>query len=408
LARSIIRRSMYQVGYWVDIANIQLDDTSDVSWIQALPLGKYDHPVYGEIDITPERVLRMAANVNAKVRGQDLDIDYDHKDKDGKAAGWVKQATVKDDGLWLAVQWTDPARTAIKQKEYRYFSPEFADEWEHPKSKQKHMDVLFGGALTNRPFLKDILPINLSDITKGTQRVTDEEIRTLFGLTTDAPITDQMRTVATQVQQPPPPPAAPPNPPAPGTPPGPPAPVPGAGATPPAPPAPPAPVAPPIAASEVALKQLAESNPAVALLLQEREDNRKRLADLEQARRLAEVNTQIAKLNEGAKFAIPPATLESVQKILLAAPTEVGTMVYDFAKGIATTGLDELGERGSTNGPQHRETDESKQFTEKVNAFQKEQKCDYAQAVVAVSALEPELAEAYRNSSYMTARGGNA
>src|SRR5690606_11266953 len=42
---------------------------------------------------------------------------------------------------------------------------EFVDTGKHPKTGEVHHDVLFGGGLTKRPFLKDILPINLSDLT---------------------------------------------------------------------------------------------------------------------------------------------------------------------------------------------------------------------------------------------------
>ena len=79
---------------WMDLSGVQFneEDTSRTIWLQALPLGTYDHPVHGEIKITPERIKRFADNINNKVRGQDLDIDYDHKAIDTKAAGWVQAA----------------------------------------------------------------------------------------------------------------------------------------------------------------------------------------------------------------------------------------------------------------------------------------------------------------------------
>jgi hypothetical protein len=137
-------------------------DEDDPSWIHALALGKFNHPTHGEIEITPERVERFADNVNNRVRGIDIDIDYDHKAKDTAAAGWVRAAQSRDDGLWLQVDWTDRAKAAIKSKEYRYFSPEYRDEW------NEHKDVLFGGGLTNRPFLKDLVPLNLSEYAPAT------------------------------------------------------------------------------------------------------------------------------------------------------------------------------------------------------------------------------------------------
>lgn len=150
-------------GYWVDLQNMKFDESEPV-WIQAIPAGKYNHPVYGEMDFSNERLQRFAQSVSSKVRGQDLDIDYDHKADTKIASGWVKDAQVRSDGLYLQVDWTPAARQKLQAREYRYFSPEFVDEWTHPKTNQVHKDVLCGGALTNRPFLKDILPINLSEV----------------------------------------------------------------------------------------------------------------------------------------------------------------------------------------------------------------------------------------------------
>ncbi len=156
---------MSKMSYLVDLSTLKFDELTEnvSSWIMAMPIGKYNHPVYGKIDITSDRVQRFAANVNNGVRGIDLDIDYDHKEYGGEAAGWVRQAEPRNDGLWILVEWTTKAYEAIKSKAYRYFSPEFDDTWTHPSSGEKFKDVLFGGGITNRPFLKGIQPLNLSE-----------------------------------------------------------------------------------------------------------------------------------------------------------------------------------------------------------------------------------------------------
>lgn len=149
-------------SYLFDLSGIKFDEGTNSSWIQAFPVGTYQHPAYGEIKVTPERVKAFAASVNNKVRGTDLDIDYDHKTHTQVAAGWVKQAEARADGLYLHVDWTPAAAEKIKNKEYRYFSPEYTDSWTDNQGAV-HTDVLFGGALTNRPFLKNIQPVNLSE-----------------------------------------------------------------------------------------------------------------------------------------------------------------------------------------------------------------------------------------------------
>ena len=131
-----------KTSYLIDLHSLKFDELQGgnaSSWIQAMPLGKYNHPVYGEIDITPERVQQFAANVAANVRGQELDIDYDHKEYGGDAAGWVKSAEARlnesdprHNGLWVLVEWVHDAYEKIKKGAYKYFSPEFEDEWKHP------------------------------------------------------------------------------------------------------------------------------------------------------------------------------------------------------------------------------------------------------------------------------------
>ena len=152
-------------SFILDVSGLTFDETNGVdgSWVHALPIGNYKHPVYGTITITTDRVKTFMDNVKAKVRGIDPSINYNHDNKD-VAAGWVKDADARADGLWLFVEWVKTAAEKIKNKEWRYFSSEFEDEWEDPQGK-KHKDVILGGALTNRPFMKNLVPVNLSEET---------------------------------------------------------------------------------------------------------------------------------------------------------------------------------------------------------------------------------------------------
>jgi len=152
-----------RVGYLIDVSGISLDEGGG-SWIQAMPVGTYAHPVYGDLKFTHERLLNYAASVNNRIRKIDPDIDYDHKARFDHAAGWVKNAEVRSNGLWLYVTWTPTAQQKLRDGEYKYFSPEFQDEWTDPSTGVTYKDVLFGGGLTNRPFLKDLVPINLSEM----------------------------------------------------------------------------------------------------------------------------------------------------------------------------------------------------------------------------------------------------
>jgi phage I-like protein len=400
------------MGYWVDLQKpgvIAMDDPAmpTSTWIQAMPIGEYEHPVHGKISFTPERVKQFAQGVKEKWRGQELDIDYDHKAKDGAAAGWVKDAEGRDDGLWILVEWTKDAYQKLKDKAYRYFSPEFV-AWEHPKTKTKYKDVLLGGALTNRPFLKDILPINLSEVIESNANpksaseggsMTPEQIKQLaklLGLPEDATAEQVLGGLLLKLT--PQEPGADPNAPDPnetpeqkatrlkkeqeaaaggGS---------GSGAS----------GAQQVAASELPaeLKQLAETNPTLAKYLDEQrqqaEADRKKLEENAVALRLAEVDGNVVKLSEFAatkKRGFPPVVIDSFKELMLKAPKE-----------LPDVGFVELGERGGSRTEDG--GDAIKRFTDAVDVKIKNGNITYADAVEAVSAEQPQLFEEYRQASF--------
>ena len=163
-------------GYLVDLGGLRFDESGNKSWIQAVPEGTYEHPVYGTMVFDSATIKDFESNINNDVRVAKLDIDYEHKANGGEAAGWIEKAEARADGLWILVDWTKKAAELIKEKAYRYFSPEIVDEWTDPKSGQTFKNLIFGGGITNRPFLRDILPMNLSEafINAGNQPTKQE------------------------------------------------------------------------------------------------------------------------------------------------------------------------------------------------------------------------------------------
>jgi phage I-like protein len=365
---------MLKAGYWVDFNTVRFDEDGLTTWIQAMPLGTYQHPVHGTIEITPERVQRFAQNVNTGVRGQDLDIDYDHKDRSGEAAGWVKKAEARSDGLWLAVEWTKDAAQKIKNKAYRYFSPEFVDEWKHPKDQQTFKDVLFGGGITNRPFLKDILPINMSELRvepakkqQGGTSMDRKKLCELLGLPADAD--DAAVTAAiTKLKETPPPPVVKTEPPA----------------------------------GDEQLKKLAEDNPVIKQLLETQAAQAKQLAQAEQALRLSETTTRVAKLSEGKDWAFPAVVLNDLPAALVEMPTTLSDKVVELLGKMAETGLVQLGEEGSTRRKgRENDGDPVKNFNDKVLALTKDGKMQYADAVESVALSDPEAYRMYAQATYV-------
>ena len=148
------------------------------SEVQVLRVGKFSHPVYGQFEITKQVLAEMKANFDLKVRGIDLAFDYYH-DSNQDASGWVKDLQLKEDGneLWALVDWTPKAQQKLSDRELRYFSPDFAFEWQDPETQTTFNNVLFGGGLTNRPFVKEMQAIVAAEfITKeGENHMTELE-----------------------------------------------------------------------------------------------------------------------------------------------------------------------------------------------------------------------------------------
>jgi phage I-like protein len=381
---------MGRAGYWVDLNGVQFDDGTNQTWIQAMPIGEYEHPFFGTIKITEKRTKRFAQNVNSNVRGTELDIDYDHKMFSGEAAGWIKTADARPDGLWVLVDWTQKAADAIRSKAYKYFSPEFDDSWTHPKTKQEFKDVLFGGGITNRPFLKDILPINMSEFfshAAGDNQFTEggkdmaltpeqlEKLRKKFALPDDA---DEATVITAMTADPEPVPEKEKG-----------------------------KEKEPVSAGEISaeIKKLSESNPAIKALVdlinvqgQQLSDNTKQLKE-------ATVDTTIRQLTDRARaknFAVPPATLEELKKTLMATDVtkELSEQIVKSFGSLIDLQVVELGERGGTRGGDQNHT-ASQRFTEEIAKLREADKSlDYSDAAVRVAATNPALYEEYQNESY--------
>jgi hypothetical protein len=144
------------------------EDLSTGTWIQAMPFASYDHPIYGEVNITEQIVNVMADNFRNNVFGQDVPITYEHFGMDPakgyKAAGWVQDVDVREDGFWWKVNFTEEAVDEVKQGAWRYFSPEYHDVWQDAETGTIYTYVVVGGALTNQPFLKGMVPLNFSTL----------------------------------------------------------------------------------------------------------------------------------------------------------------------------------------------------------------------------------------------------
>jgi phage I-like protein len=389
------------LAFHVDLTGMQFSSAQGV-WLQYLPLGTYEHPLHGTIDITPAKVANLVRNFNENVREQDLDVDYEHKLLDTKAAGWIRAAEDRGEkGLWVRVDFTGPAYQALKAGEYRYFSAEFANEWMHPKTKMKHKDVMFGGALTNRPFIKDIMPINLSDIVvskppktggsmdpklkagliklyKLSETATDEEVQAAVeGGAPPVEETDEAKAARLKAEK--------------------------------------------DAVDEQArkdaeeaarktteemtasLSELAKTDPTVRLLLAEREAGNRRLDELSLAHKLSEATVKLNAMNETGKFAIPPAIRDEARDLVASLSEDAGGRVLALIGEMTKLGLVDLSEKGKSRTENGGKTP-GETFTASVAKLAEDEKIGFAEAATRVALTDPDGFAAYREESYAGSR----
>ncbi len=129
----------------------------NLSEVPVLRIGNYNHSLYEPFKITQTDLLKFKENFDNKIRGVDIAIDYTHDNDKGEkiAAGWFKSLFTKNNNteLWAKTEWTPKAKQCLKNKEFKYYSPEFVFDY-RKEDGTVVKNVLLGGALTNRPFQK--------------------------------------------------------------------------------------------------------------------------------------------------------------------------------------------------------------------------------------------------------------
>lgn len=169
---------------------LQEVDGKKVSWVQIFRKGEWKHPKYGPLKFTDEIFKGFIKNFTDRVRKVDIAIDAEHEPEKG-ACGWVKQledvvtpdADRDQPGLWALVEWTTRGLQLVADGAFKYLSGDFDYEWKDEETGKKYQNVLFGAALTNRPFIKGMSPINLSDFREELDK--DEDVRGALRLAED-------------------------------------------------------------------------------------------------------------------------------------------------------------------------------------------------------------------------------
>lgn len=133
------------------------------SEIQIMRVGNWNHPQYGEFNITSDMLDEFIKNFQENKRGIDLAVDINHE-PNHKAVGWIKNLVKKGgDAVFATVEWTKEGLELVKSGAYKYFSPELFFSFRDEESGETIQNLLVGGAITNRPFFKRMKALAMSE-----------------------------------------------------------------------------------------------------------------------------------------------------------------------------------------------------------------------------------------------------
>lgn len=134
--------------------------------VHMIRTGAWEHPLYGLFRVNPATLEQFVKNFDANIPQEHIAFDFRHQPDLG-AAAWVTSLEVKDNYLVGTVDLTDEGLKAIQSGRFRYFSTEYIDNYKDAESGNEHGATILGGGLTNRPFIKGMPPVMLSQDNEG-------------------------------------------------------------------------------------------------------------------------------------------------------------------------------------------------------------------------------------------------
>ena len=139
-------------------------------WHPAIPFGKFKHPLFGEFETTRADGEQMIANFNSGIPGPagiPIDETGDHSVRGDGAYGWVKALEIRDNAVWMGIQWTDDGIAAVSSGNLPYVSPRWFGSGQEDSQYGKG-NIIRAVALCTRPFFYDQpeLRVATSDFTQ--------------------------------------------------------------------------------------------------------------------------------------------------------------------------------------------------------------------------------------------------
>lgn len=151
-------------------------------WVQIATRGHFNGHSAGPFDLNDGVFADIVRNFRDVDQGR-VAFDFEHASEaepsagavpqvGAPAQGWIRDLSVREDGLYALVDWLEPARTYIREKKYRFVSPAIRFGARDPKSGKPIGARLTSVALTNQPFLRDLRPLAAKDVAGDGEDVT--------------------------------------------------------------------------------------------------------------------------------------------------------------------------------------------------------------------------------------------
>lgn len=166
----------------LDQALVLDDGEARPVWNQLTKLGQWAGHPSGPFQITQQINAEIVRNFRATTNRR-IPIDFEHASESDPTEGTIPtegapaQAWILDlddrgaAGLWGLVEWLEPARTYVKEKKYRFFSPAIRFNSKDRVSAANIGARMTSGALTNNPFLDGMTPL-MAATDKSTEPIT--------------------------------------------------------------------------------------------------------------------------------------------------------------------------------------------------------------------------------------------
>ncbi len=146
----------------IESMTFQIRDGKSIGTAQMLPIGKFKHRLFGDIEFTEKKFDNAITNFTKGVphKPGELALNFNHNIHGSPhvAAGWFIKLAKADKFLTAEIEFTSDGKKKIEEKEFKFISAETVDNFTDNEDK-KHGFTIVGGGLTNTPFFSQQNPI---------------------------------------------------------------------------------------------------------------------------------------------------------------------------------------------------------------------------------------------------------